>query len=273
MGIARNIDDMKRAEKQIQKLSSAVEQSIDGIAISDLDTRLLYVNNSYARMHGYRPEEMIGFKVADLYANGNKDEYARIINQRNTQGSFTGEVEHVRKDGTTFPAYLSATLLKDNKGEAIGSIAICRDMTEYKQTKEILDIKNAALESSINGIVIGDVEGNLTYVNNSFLKMWDYKDQSEVLGKNAAQFWKLGNKAAEIEDALLNGEGWIGELTAVRKDGSLFDIQVCKNSIRDENDRIVSLMGSFVDISESKRKEEELTKYRGQMARAEQLAW
>jgi len=272
MIIARDIDDMKRAEEQIQKLSSAVEQSIDGVAISDMDTRLVYVNDSYARMHGYTPEEMAGMKIADIYSNERNDQYLRTIYQRNREGSFIGEVEHIRKDGSLLPAYLSITILKNDKQEPIGSIAICRDMTEYKQTQEILDIKNAVLESSINGIVIGNIEGNLTYVNNSFLKMWGYEDQREVLGRNAAQFWKVNDKAEEIENSLRSGEGWIGELTAVRKDGSSFDIQICQTSIRNENGTITSLMASFVDITESKRREEELSKYRGQMARAEQLA-
>jgi len=272
MVIARDIDDMKRAEEQIKKLSSAVEQSIDGIAIGGLEDRLLYVNDTYAHMHGYTPEEMIGMKITTLYPQDKSDVYENAIKQTKTRGAWRYEVEHIRKDGSTFPAYLSVSLQKDDKGDTVGYIAVCRDMTEYKRTQEILDIKNAALESSINGIVIGNIEGNLTYVNNSFLKMWDYEDQGEVLGRNAAEFWDAGDKAAEIKDALRNGEGWIGELTAVRKDGSKFNIQVCQTSIKDENGRIVSLMGSFVDISESKRREEELLKYRGQMARAEQLA-
>ncbi len=271
-GTAIDITKHKKAEEQIQKLSSAVEQSIDGIAISDLDLKLVYMNDSYARMHGYAPEEMKGMKLINLHANNKSDEYTSIINQRNTQGSFIGEVEHIRKDGTILPVYLSITLLKNDKGDSIGSIAICRDMTEYKHTLEMLEIKNAALESSINGIVIGNVEGNLTFANNSFLKMWDYEDQSEVLERNASEFWKVNDKKQKIENALRSGKGWIGELTAVRKDGSLFDIQACQTSIRDENGTIISLMASFVDITESKRREEELSKYRGQMARAEQLA-
>ena len=272
MIIARDIDDMKRADEQIQKLSSAVEQSIDGIAIGDLGDKLLYVNDSYAHMHGYTPEEMIGMKVTNLYPADKAHVYENALYQINTHGAWRYEVEHVKKDGSIFPAYLSVTTLKNDKGDTIGYTALCRDMTEYKHTQEMLEIKNAALESSINGIVIGDIEGSFTYVNNSFLKMWGYKDRSEVLGRTAVEFWKVNDKVAEIEDALRSGEGWIGELTAVRKDGSLFDIQVCQTSIRDKSGTIISLMGSFIDITESKRREEELTRYRGQMARAEQLA-
>ena len=53
--------------KQLSTLSTAVEQSIDGIAIGDLEPKLLYVNEAFARMHGYSPEEMIGMKVVDLH--------------------------------------------------------------------------------------------------------------------------------------------------------------------------------------------------------------
>ena len=272
MIIARDVDDMKRAEQQIQKLSSAVEQSIDGIAIGSLESRLIYVNDSYARMHGYTHEELIGRKVTTLYAPDKANVYENAIQQVKTKGAWRWEVEHIRKDGSSFPAYLSVSLLKDDNGETVGYIAVCRNMTDYRQTQEMLEIKNAALESSINGIVIGNIEGNLTYVNNSFLKMWGYEDQGEVLGRKAAEFWKVNDKAEELVNALQSGEGWIGELNAVRKDGSLFDIHVCQTSIRNENGTIISLMASFVDITESKRREEELNKYRGQMARAEQLA-
>jgi PAS domain S-box-containing protein len=141
-----------------------------------------------------------------------------------------------------------------------------------KQAEEQIKKLSSAIESSINGIIIGDVEGNLIFANNSFLKMWGYENLSEVLGRNAEQFWKVNDKAAEIENALQNGEGWIGELTAVRKDSSLFDVQVCQTSVKDADGAIVSLMASFIDITESKRSQEELARYREQMARAEQLA-
>jgi PAS domain S-box-containing protein len=272
MVIARNIDDMKRAEEQIQKLSSAVEQSIDGVAISDVEARLLYVNDSYARMHGYAPEEMRGMKVADLYTNNKSDEYVRTINQRNTQGSFAGEVEHVRKGGTTFPVYLSITLLKNDKEETVGSIAICRDMTQYKQTLEMLKIKDVVIASSISGIAIGDAEGILTYVNHAFLDMWGYENENEVLGRNAVEFWIMQNEVEELLRTMQDRKGWIGELAARKKDGSAMIVQVCATLVNDENGRPISMMGSFVDITESKRREDELSKYRGQMARAEQLA-
>lgn len=270
--IARDFHDLKQAEEQIRKLSSAVEQSIDGIAIADLEARLLYANDAYACIHGYTPEDMVGMKVEELHNEEQMDVFRKAIHQIKTQGSWAGEAGHVRKDGTVFPTQMSATLLKDDKGGATGILAVCRDITEYKKAQEDLIVKDAAIASSINGIAIGDAAGNLTYVNKSFLKIWGFKNQDEVLGRNAAEFWQVNDEGARIVEALQRGEGWIGELAAVRKDGSLFDVQVCQTSIRDENGTVISLMGSFVDITESKRSQEQLNAYREKMARTEQLA-
>jgi PAS domain S-box-containing protein len=272
MVIARNVDDMKHAEEQIKKLSLVVEQSIDGIAIGSLDYKLIYVNNSYAQMHGYTIEEMIGMKVADLYPADKADLYDYNRHQTKTHGSLRSEIEHVRKDRSTFPAYLSLTTLKDDNGNDVGYIVVCRDMTEYRRTMESLRIKDAAIASSINGIAIGDAEGKLTYVNQAFLEMWGYENENEVLGRNAVEFWEMQKEVEEVLKTLQDIRGWIGELTAMKKDGSTMKVQVCATLVKDEDGRPISMMGSFIDITETKRNQEELTRYRGQMARAEQLA-
>jgi PAS domain S-box-containing protein len=157
-------------------------------------------------------------------------------------------------------------------GDEVVSVAqVSADITESKRIQAMLQIKNAAIASSINGIAISDGEGNLTYVNNSFLEMWRYGDENEVLGRNAIAFWREQDQALGIIEALRDKGGWIGELTAVRRDGSAMDVQVCATSVIDENNRPMSMMASFVDVTESKKRELELATYREHMAHAEQL--
>ncbi|MBL7117380.1 MAG: PAS domain-containing protein [Candidatus Syntrophoarchaeum sp.] len=136
----RDITERKRVEKEIRKLSSAVEQSIDGIAVGDIELNLTYVNDAFAMMHGYSSEEMIGMKVGDLHTEEQMDEYGRCINQIKTEGSWMGEIGHVRKDGTPFPTYMYFTLLKGDDGEPTGILAVARDITERKQVEEVLEI-------------------------------------------------------------------------------------------------------------------------------------
>ncbi len=140
MGIFRDITERKAAEEQIRKLTSAVEQSIDGIAILDLEPRLLYVNKAYAQMHGYTTEEIIGMHITKLHKPGQMNEYERDLNQIRTKGSWEGEVQRVRKNGSVFPAYISVTVLKDSDGEPTGILAVTRDITEARQREKELDI-------------------------------------------------------------------------------------------------------------------------------------
>ncbi len=149
---------------------------------------------------------------------------------------------------------------------------IARDVDDIKLAEEQIKKLSSAVESSISGIAIGDAEGNLTYANHSFLEMWGYKNENEVLGRNVVEFWQTKDEGTKILETVINKGSCIGEMTAKRKDGSTFDVQICVTLVTDETGKTISMMGSFIDISEMKLKEEELSRYRGQMARAEQLA-
>jgi len=122
--LQQEIVERRRAEEEIRRLCAAVEQSIDGIAIGDLKLKLIYVNDAFAEMHGYSPEEMIGTEVADFQKKDQMDEYKTMMYQIRKQGSWTGEIEHIRKDGGSFPTYISASLLKDHKGNPAATLMV-----------------------------------------------------------------------------------------------------------------------------------------------------
>ena len=138
LGIFWDITQKKKAEDEIRKLSSAVEQSIDGVAIGDLEPRLVYVNEAFARMHGYSPEEMIGMRVARLHNREQMAAFKKRLDQIKTRGAWGGEIGHIRRDGTPFPTYVSVTLLNNDRGEPTGILAVTRDITESKQIKKEL---------------------------------------------------------------------------------------------------------------------------------------
>ncbi len=137
-GVIRDITAQRAAEEEIGRLTSAVRQSIDGIAMGDLEARLLYVNEAFARMHGYSTEEMIGMRVVDLHNDEQMDQYRKAMEQIKGQGSWEGEIGHARKDGTCFPTYMSVTLLRDDDGNPTGLLAVARDITARKEGQEKL---------------------------------------------------------------------------------------------------------------------------------------
>lgn len=131
--------------------------------------------------------------------------------------------------------------------------------TIFRQIEKELRIKNKAIASSLNPIVFCDLEGNLTYVNEAFLRMWGYFHEGEVLGKSVYGFWEMTGDSAEVRTGLAEKKDWSGELKAKKKDGAYFYAQLSMNIIKDDEGQPVCIMGSFVDISESKKKEREIT--------------
>lgn len=143
------------AESEVDRLGSAVDQSTEGIAIADADPnpRLTYVNGAFAQMHGYSPAEMIGMEVARLHNDEQVEAYKRKMEEIRAQGSWSGEIDHVKKDGTPFPTSMSVTLLKDDHEKPVGIVAVAKDITAELLARErqnfaaqILGILNQSIE-------------------------------------------------------------------------------------------------------------------------------
>ncbi len=166
--------ERKRTEEEIAKLGPAVAQSIDGIAIGDLEPKLISVNDAFARMHGYAPHEMVGMKVKHLHNPEQMEAFTKGIHEIKTQGSWMGEIGHIRKDSTPFPTYMSVTVLKDDKGKPTGILAVCRDITERKRAEEALKAseaqKQALLDASVDRIRLVDLDMKIIWANKTTTK-------------------------------------------------------------------------------------------------------
>jgi PAS domain S-box-containing protein len=158
-------------------------------------------------------------------------------------------------------AVKNAQLFRETKQRFEKTLALYQtslDISERKRAEELLRIKSHTIESAITGIAIAESGGNLTYVNPTFVKMWGYDDESEVLEKPALDFWQSKEKAQEVVEALRGEGNFVGELVAKRKDGSLFDVQLSGSMVTDEIGKPICMMASFVDITDRKRSEEAL---------------
>jgi len=263
LGITRDISERKQAEEALreseERYRSLVETSPDAIILSDLNTNIIMVNHQAVMLLRYdNAEELIGRNSLEFIAPEDRQRAVENM-QRTLETGTTRNAEYtlLRKDGTSFAAELSASSVVDAQGRPQAFTAVMRDISERKRAEEALRTKDCAIEASINGIALADSEGNMTYVNPSLLKMWGYDHASELLGKHVTEFWQAKEKAREVGRALRDRGGWLGELVAAKKDGSTFDVQLSATTVIDAAGKPLCIMGSFVDISEHKRAEEE----------------
>jgi PAS domain S-box-containing protein len=127
--------------------------------------------------------------------------------------------------------------------------------TALASRSEELLIKNQAVNTSVNGIMLTDLEGRVTWVNSSYLRMWGFQSPEEVLGSAFSNFW-VGTDGEHILEALPRAGGWHGQLEARRRDGAQFSVELSVSLIRNEEDKPVGIMASVVDITEHLKAEE-----------------
>ena len=137
----------------------------------------------------------------------------------------------------------------------INSVALQRCLRyaiERKKIRDSLWIKDRIIESSINAIAITDLHGKLTYVNNSFLKLWGYENTEDVIGKAIDEFWHKTSDTLWITEAVFNEGSWVGKVCGRKKDDTKLDLQLSAFIVKDKGESSASLcmVFSFVDITE-----------------------
>jgi len=265
--VLRDITEQKRAEEQLRLLSSAVEQSSEGVAVVDLNGNLRFTNEAFASMHGYQPEELIGKHLSIFHTS----EQIPIVEAANRQiqetGQFSGEIWHTRRDGSVFPSWMSNTLLRDEEGNPTAMLGTLRDITERKQAEQALkenEIKYRTLfESGADGFFL--MTDIFLDCNEQACRIWEC-NREDVIGHSPTEFspeyqpdGRLSIEAArERIEAALDGEPQYFYWKHKTKSGKLIDTEVSLNKII--LDQKPHLQAIVRDITKQKKAEQEREK-------------
>ncbi|MBR1369255.1 hypothetical protein RJ53_06995 [Methanocalculus chunghsingensis] len=252
-------DELRRKNEELadeKALLEAIFSSVPGMFyLYDSEGHLIRWNAHHETMTGYSPEELSKMQLLDWFS-GDATSQAEVlegVRRITTEGFGEAEADLQKKDGTTIPMYFTVCPLTLHGRQYFTGVGI--DTTRLKRAEQEFLLKDAAIESSNNGIAITDLDGILTYVNPAFLSLWGYAGSEEVIGRPATSFW-VSEKAAEDVIAMEKRDGtWSGELKGLRKDGSPIDIQLSASLVHDASGLPVAMMGSFIDITERKRAE------------------
>jgi len=252
-----DVSERKRIENELRIMGSAIASSLNGIGIGDLNGNIVYVNDAALRMWGAEDAgEVIG--KSPLEFADSPEEALKVFEEFMERGGWSGEISGRRKDGSPITVLMTASLVRNEKGEPVCMMDSFVDITGRKLMEEELKIKDFAIASSINGIVIGDLAGNITYVNQAFLDLWGGTSPDEVIGKSALTFAQSPEDAQTILKAVIEGGTWKGEIAARKKSGRLLAVQLSANMVRNADGTPVCLMASFVDITERMVAEQKL---------------
>lgn len=137
-----------------------------------------------------------------------------------------------------------------------------RAYVDLKEKEESLLIKERAIESSINAIAICDPGGKIIYVNPSFLRLWGFDSMDEVMGKKTSMLMKQSGINEAFCENLFTIGGLRGEMVALRKDNSVFDVETYASEIYSHNNKHLGMIAAFQDITERKLSEQKIMESR-----------
>jgi PAS domain S-box-containing protein len=249
---------LRKSEEEYKRL---VDSSLTGIFIHQ-DEKYVFVNNRFAEMHGYKPEELRGKEPLPLI-HPDEREALRDIASKRLKGEAVPqqyEVRRLRRDGKTIWCEMMATRIEYQGRPAIMGNMI--DITERKRAEEAVrkseEKYSTLVESSLTGIYI-DQDGKVAFANNRFAEIYGYS-RDEVIGMDTRKIVHPKDRALtnNIRKKRLKGEPTPSEYEArgLTKGGETIWIARRNTAIKYNGKRAV--LGNIVDITERKRAEERL---------------
>jgi len=166
------------------------------------------------------------------------------------------ELTYIRKDGSRFPAVVSVTALHTDD-TIIGYLLIGTDNTLRKQDQDCVRKLLQATEQNPTTIVITDLNMNIEYVNEQFVKSSGYA-REEAIGKNPS-ILQSGHTPrttyTDMRTTLGKGDNWHGEFINKSKLGIEYRESVLISPIHDSKGVITHYLAIKEDITERKKNE------------------
>ncbi|MDY7037977.1 MAG: PAS domain S-box protein, partial [Thermodesulfobacteriota bacterium] len=207
-GIMRDVTERKQTEVELIQtrnfLQNILDSSIDGTTTTDIEGRITYVTPRAMEMLGYKHEEVIDKRVSTFYGSGIEDA-GEIMKELMAKGELRDhEMNLMKKNGDLLDINLSASLLRNEKNEVIGTLGICRDISEKKILEAQL-IHAQKMESV--GILAGGIAhdfNNILQAISGYVQLLLMKKKPDDPDRNYLnQIEKSSQRAADLIKQLL----------------------------------------------------------------------
>ena len=246
--MCRGSDSIERAG-----LIAAVEQAADGIAITDANGKIQYVNPAFTAMTGYTREEAVGQRPSILKSGRQPAAFYESLWTTIRGGRvWQGELVNRRKDGTFYDEEMRIAPVADPNGEVAGYIAIKRDVTGRRAEGEAQRLLAAIVESSEDAVFACTPEGIILTWNRGAEAVFGHT-AGEAIGKHVSMLVapeRLSGLGPRLEKVLQGTAVSQYEALGLRRDGRRVPVCVTACPIRDSAGRVVAVAVVMRDISE-----------------------
>jgi formate hydrogenlyase transcriptional activator len=267
-----------RTEQAVRNIEerwrSVFENSAIGVALADLNGRLLIVNPTYQKMLGYTEEEFQTLSFLDFthedFVEGCEVLAAELVEGKRNQ--FQIEKQYRRKDGSPIWVRDNISLVPGTESIPRFIMALSEDITERKRAEEALQQSEERirliLDSSAEGIFGCDPLGTCLFCNQTAVRLLGYEEPVELLGQNMHKLEHHTRKDGTpfpIDECPIyigfheNRGVHMDDDVFWRKDGTSFPVEYWSHPLIREG-KTAGAVITFFDITERKKAEEALRK-------------
>ncbi|SEP79582.1 PAS domain S-box-containing protein [Ectothiorhodospira magna] len=220
----------RRSENHLRQLSLAIEQSPDSIVITDLQARILYVNEAFLNITGYTRSEVMGKNPRLLQSGMTPEKQYTDMWQHLTQGEpWKGEFHNRRKDGTEYVEFGHVAPLRQRDGTITHYVAVKEDITEKKRIATELERHRHQLE---------------TLVAQRTSQLEDARQRAEAANRAKSAF--LANMTHEIRTPL---NAIVGLVHLLRNGDATPRQREKLNKVDNAAHHLLSIISDILDIS------------------------
>ncbi|HIE27358.1 TPA: PAS domain S-box protein [Candidatus Poribacteria bacterium] len=245
-------------EESKEKYRSIFNRASCGIILTDLQGKILDVNEYICHRTGYTREELIGQKASILVPEEIAFKFPEYAARLLKCGSLMIETEGICKDGSEIQAEVNMKVARIGGKEC--AMIMTRDITELKQAYEKLrterDFNTQLLDTMFEGINVIDAEGKLQFANRQFCEMIGYT-LDELKGQPGT-FWVHPDdyqRVASHELLRKEGKSSTYECRLLRKDGTEISVLLTGAPLFDGDGVYQGKVGAIIDITELKQKD------------------
>jgi len=268
--VIHDITDSKVAEEKLQNerllLRTLIDNIPDSIYTKDMECRKTLANRAELGFMGaVTEEEVLGKNDFDFYPKELADKFLADDQQVLQTGKPIINREEYIVDKNGQRRWLLSTKLPlfDNENRIIGLVGIGRDITDRKNSLDLLRESEqkyrAVVENGFEGILIIDMEGNVLFANPSLLRTFQYEGLDDLVGKSVFRHFAPESIPQAIEDLTKVAQGIVLDVAnyiGITSTGSKIWIESI-GKIIEYNGNLVDII-SVHDVTAKKQAEQAL---------------
>jgi PAS domain S-box-containing protein len=263
--LARSETQLREFEQELRMMGYAAASSLSGVGITDMDGKMIYVNDSLLKMWRFdHKDEVLGRNVTEFWSGDGVQETIKTLFEK---GGMVGEDKGKRKDGSLFDVQFVASVIKDKSGRPQYMYGSFMDISDRKEAEKQILVANERLKYllSSTSVVIYTAKASgdyaATFINENVTQLTGYKPENFL---QKSKFWLdriHPNDVQQVLDGVANvfdKDIHKLEYRFRKKDGSYIWVSDEMRLVRDKKGRPVEIVGFWLDITKNKEAEEEL---------------